>query len=86
VAHFCNPSYLEGLDQEDQVSSPARQKSLQDTTLAEKKLSIVAHSCFLHYEEKDCGPGLPGEKWETCLQNNQSKKGWGCGSSGRVPA
>jgi hypothetical protein len=33
VAHACNPSYLEGRDQEDHGSKPARAKSSQDPIL-----------------------------------------------------
>jgi hypothetical protein len=35
---------------------------------------------------ENCGPDWPGQKARPCLQNNQGKKGWRCGSSGKVPA
>jgi hypothetical protein len=31
-------------------------------------------------------PDQPGQKAKPCLQSNQSKKDWRCGSNSRVPA
>jgi hypothetical protein len=37
-------------------------------------------------KQENRGPGQPGQKVRTYLQNNQSKKSWRHGSSGRAPA
>jgi hypothetical protein len=38
-------------------------------------------------KQENCGPGWPGQKKSRLyLQNNQSKKGWRRGSSGRAAA
>jgi hypothetical protein len=41
MAHTCNPSYLEGRDQEDQGPRPAWANSSQDSISTNKKLSVV---------------------------------------------
>jgi hypothetical protein len=43
---------------------------------------MAGHTWVLTYH--DCHPGQPGQKTKLYLQNNQSKKGWRHGSSGRA--
>jgi hypothetical protein len=64
---------------------------LSDPILKEKKMGRGMFACHLRakvrsIEYEDSGLGLPGEKSRSCPKNNQLKKGWSLGSSGREPA
>jgi hypothetical protein len=56
----------------------------------QKKAAMVYTSVILIKAEsiklEDQGPGLLVQKARPCLQNNESKKGWKCGSSGKALA
>jgi hypothetical protein len=82
MAHTCNPSYLGGKDQED----PPGKKSSQDLIPTNQSwVRLCAH--HLGYpgsiNRRTAVQASPGK---TPSQNNQIKKGQGCGSSGGVPA
>jgi hypothetical protein len=67
------------------------QKSFQDPISMKKMLGMVVAACFPNNDrklknDKDSGPGHPGQKARLNFQNNQGKKSWRRGLSGRVPA
>jgi hypothetical protein len=65
------------------------QKGFQDS-ISKEKLDVVVCACHPSYGEKPKVGGSRSKpvraKSKTLSQNNQSKKGWRCGSSARVPA
>jgi hypothetical protein len=86
----CNASCLVNWDQEGHGSRPAWTKSLTNSISTEKSwawwhmpvIPVMARS--LKWE--DLSLVQSGQKVSPYLQNNQSKKGWRCGSRGRAPA
>jgi hypothetical protein len=45
VVDACNPSYLEGRDQEDYGSRPAQANSQEDP-ISTHKLGVMGHACY----------------------------------------
>jgi hypothetical protein len=63
------------------------QKPLEDLTSTEKKLDVVACTCHPSSCEKHKkNRRNVVHKIETLFQNDQNKKAWSYGLSGRVPA
>jgi hypothetical protein len=57
MAHACNPSYLEGRDQEDCCSKPARTNSLQDPILknpSQRRIGVVAQGVGPEFKLQHC--------------------------------
>jgi hypothetical protein len=91
VAHTCNPSYLEGRDQEDRGSRrPTRTNSFWYLNSIEKTgcggTYLSSHWRWGAYNRGSWPRLISGQKAKPYLHNRQSKKGWMHGSSGRAPA
>jgi hypothetical protein len=83
--HIYNPSNLGVGDQEDRGLRPAL-KGREKPPSQQNKQSMVIHTCnpsYLGNRDRTIMEAT-WAKSTPYLKNNESKKGWGCGSSSRV--
>jgi hypothetical protein len=87
MAHACSGSYL-GAEMFGRITVPGHPspgKKVHETS-SQWKNAEYSDTHLSSLDRLDQSSGMPGQKVGPYLKNNQNKKGWRCGSSGRMPS